>query len=282
MTGTSAPSQKAGGIPASRMWQDLYWGDLAREQARGWIAVLPLAAIEQHGPPLPLGTDAMIAESFVRRVLVLLGEDVPAIFLPAQNVTLSTEHLAFPGTLTLPASTAIASWTAIGESVARAGIRKRVMVTSHGGNSAAMDIIAQDLRARLGMLVVTTSWLRFGAPAGLFDPEEIKHGIHGGDVETSLMLAAAPNHVRMDKAEDFRPASRDMVDGFTWLNAHRPAGFAWQAQDLHPSGAIGNAANASAEKGDALLHHGAQAFCDLLKDVQNFDMARLNHAPKSI
>ena len=145
------------------------------------------------------------------------------------------------------------------------------MVTSHGGNSAAMSLVAQDLRAHHKLLAVTTSWSRFGAPEGLFSAEELRHGIHGGAVETSIMLARYPHTVRKEAIADFRPASIAMEKQFRWLSTNRPAPFAWQAQDLHESGAVGDATKASAEKGEKLLEHGARAFCELLDDVDKFD-----------
>jgi creatinine amidohydrolase len=169
---------------------------------------------------------------------------------------------------------------ALGESVARAGIKKLVMVTSHGGNSAAMTLVAQDLRAQQGLLAVTTAWSRFGAPAGLFSEEELHHGIHGGAVETSIMLARYKQQVRREKIADFRPTSIGMEKDYRWLSAHRPAPFAWQAQDLHESGAAGDATIASAEKGQRLLDHGARAFCELLANVDKFDPAALSDRPK--
>ncbi len=192
-------------------------------------------------------------------------------FLPLQRIGISTEHIDFPGTLTLPTDVALRDWMALGESVARAGIRKLVMVTSHGGNSAAMSLVAQDLRAHHRLLAVTTSWSRFGAPDGLFSAEELRHGIHGGAVETSIMLARYPHTVRKEAIADFRPASIAMEKQFRWLSAHRPVPFAWQAQDLHQSGAVGDASKASAENGEKLLDHGARAFCELLDDVDKFD-----------
>lgn len=254
-----------------RDWRDIYWSDVTRENAARWIAVLPLAAIEQHGPHLPLGTDVMIADAYLARVRDLLPADLPATFLPVQAVGISTEHLAFPGTLTLPSDVAIRSWTALGESLARAGVRKLVMVSSHGGNSAAMSLVAQDLRARLGLLAVTTAWSRFGTPDGLFADDEIHHGIHGGATETSIMLAAYPAHVRTDQIRNFEPRSIAMERDYRWLSVQRPAPLAWQAQDLHPSGAIGDASAASADKGRQLLDHCARAFCELLADVDRFD-----------
>ncbi len=185
-------------------WTDLDFGTLAAGEPSRLIAVLPLAATEQHGPHLPLGTDIMIGEAYLARVREILPQASPARFLPMQPVGISTEHIDFPGTLTLPTETALQSWLAIGDSVARAGIRKLVMVTSHGGNSAAMSLVAQDLRARHGMLAVTTSWSRFGVPDGLFTAEEIRHGVHGGAIETSIMLAAWPDQVRTDKNRELR------------------------------------------------------------------------------
>jgi creatinine amidohydrolase len=254
-----------------RDWTDIHWPDIAKGAAARWIAVLPLAATEQHGPHLPLGTDVMIGEAYLARVRELLPAGIPATFLPLQPVGISTEHIDFPGTLTLPTEVALKSWMALGDSLARAGVRKLVMVTSHGGNSAAMTLVAQDLRAQHGMLAVTTSWSRFGVPDGLFDTSELRHGIHGGAVETSIMLAKYPQAVRKDAIADFKPASVQIEKDYRLLSTQRPAPFAWQAQDLHPSGAIGDATKASADKGEKLLDHGAQAFCELLADVDKFD-----------
>src|ERR1700710_143992 len=256
----------------SRDWTDIRWSDVTATEAVRWIAVLPLAATEQHGPHLPLETDVMIGEAYLARVRKLLPQTIPATFLPIQPVGISTEHTDFPGTQTLPTDVALKNWMALGEDVARRGIRKLVMVTSHGGNSAAMMLVAQDLRAKHRLLAVTTSWSRFGVPDGLFSAEELRHGIHGGAVETSIMLARYPHTVRTDAIIDFRPASIAMEKNYRWLSAHRPAPFAWQAQDLHPSGAAGDATQASAQKGLQLLEHGAAAFCELLADIDKFDV----------
>jgi creatinine amidohydrolase len=263
-----------------RDWTDIHWPDVSGAGPAHWIAVLPLAATEQHGPHLPVGTDVMIAQAYLARVQELLPDTLPVTFLPLQPVGISTEHVSYPGTLTLPTDVALRTWMALGESVARAGVKKLVMVTSHGGNSAAMTLVAQDLRAQQGLLAVTTAWSRFGAPEGLFSAEELHHGIHGGAVETSIMLARYKQHVRSEKIAEFRPAGIAMEKDYRWLSAHRPAPFAWQAQDLHSSGAAGDATQASAEKGQRLLDHGARAFCELLADVDKFDAATLADGPK--
>ena len=263
-----------------RDWTEIHWPDIARSDAARWIAVLPLAATEQHGPHLPLGTDVMIGEAYLARVHELLPATVPVTFLPLQPVGISTEHIDYPGTLTLPTDVALKSWMALGESVARAGVKKLVMVTSHGGNSAAMTLVAQDLRAQHGLFVVTTSWSRFGVPDGLFSAEELRHGIHGGAVETSIMLARYPHAVRKEAIADFRPSSIAIEKEYRWLSTQRPAPFAWQAQDLHESGAAGDATKASADKGEKLIEHGARAFCELLTEVDKFDVKRLTAGPK--
>ena len=212
-----------------RDWMEMTWQDIAGAgtAAGRWIAVLPLAAVEQHGPHLPLGVDTFIAEAYLARVRKILPAKLPVTFLPVQRVGVSVEHLAYPGTLTLSAATAIAAWTELGESLARAGLRKLVLVTSHGGNVAAMELVARELRARLAMLAVTVAWHRFGYPDGTFSGEEKKHGIHGGDIETSLMLAAMPATVRAEKSANATPATVAMAREFKWLGAYRPAGFAW-------------------------------------------------------
>src|SRR3954447_21980700 len=266
-------------ISPPRDWTAIAWPHVSPEDAARWIAVLPLAATEQHGPHLPVRTDVLIAEAFLERARQLLPANVPATFLPVEEIGISTEHTDYPGTLTLSAGHALETWMTIGERVARTGIKKIVMVSSHGGNSAAMSIVAQELRAKRGMLAVTTGWSRFGAPDGLFSAEELRHGIHGGAVETSIMLARYPDQVRQEAVANFAPSSIAMEQAYRWLSTHRPAPFAWQAQDLHPSGAAGDAMQASAQKGERLLEHGARAFCELLEDVDRFEMAALAAGP---
>src|SRR6202453_815644 len=264
-----------------RAWTDMTWEEIAGtgEAALRWIAVLPLAAVEQHGPHLPLGVDSFIAEAYLSRVFEVLSADLPATFLPLQRIGVSVEHVEYAGTLSLSAATAVAAWTEIGESLARAGLRKLVLVTSHGGNVATMELVARDLRVRLGMLAVTVGWQRFGYPDDTFSAEEKRHGIHGGDIETSLMLAAMPETVRMERAPNATPATVEMAREFKWLGAYRPAGFAWMTQDLNETGAIGDATLASAAKGEGAFSHAAQAFVELLREVDRFDLARLREGP---
>ena len=259
--------------PPPRDWSDIDWTKTDAATAARWIAVMPLGATEQHGPHLPLETDVMIGEAYLARVRELLPRTSPVTFLPIQRIGISTEHIDFAGTLTLSTETALKEWMALGESVAGAGVKKLVMVTSHGGNSAAMMLVAQDLRAYHGLLAVTTSWSRFGVPQGLFPEEELRHGIHGGAVETSIMLAKYKEHVRVGAIADFRSSSIAMEQEHRWLSTQRPAPFAWQAQDLNESGAVGNATLATAEKGVQLLDYGAQRFIELLDDVDKFDVS---------
>ena len=234
-----------------RDWTDIHWPDIAAAAPARWIAVLPLAATEQHGPHLPLGTDVMIAQAYLARVRELSARRHsrrPSFRI--QPVGISTEHIDYPGTLTLPTDVALKTWMALGESVARAGVRKLVMVTSHGGNSAAMTLVAQDLRAQHGLLAVTTGWFRFGAPEGLFSAEELRHGIHGGAVETSIMLARYPQACAWRKDRRFSP--RRHRDGKGLSLAFGASAGAVRVAGPGPSrsGAVGDATPASAEKGE--------------------------------
>lgn len=266
-------------MPTSKFWAEWTWKDFADADLTEHIAVLPVAAIEQHGPHLPVGVDTFIMEGYLGRLAHRLPAELPVLFLPVQTVGKSNEHIAFPGTLTLSAETVIRAWTEIGESVHRAGVRKLILVNSHGGNVSSLDIVARDLRVRLGMLVVTASWHRFGYPEAAFSTHERLHGIHAGDVETSLMLAFRPDLVRIEKAEDFVPSSVAVEQDFTWLRVTQPIGFGWTAQDVSPSGAMGNAAAATEAKGEAAAQHGADAFIALLRDVQRFTLDRLPSGP---
>jgi creatinine amidohydrolase len=267
-------------MPCKRDWAEMTWEDFA-DANPSWVAVLPIAAVEQHGPHLPLGTDSFIVEAYLTRARKLLPDALKVAFLPLQAIGTSHEHRAFAGTLTLAPETLIRAVTEVAESVHRAGLRKLVFANGHGGNVAALDLVALDLRARLNMLAVPCSLSRFGYPNGLFGADEIAHGIHGGDVETSLMLAARPELVRTQSVKNFVPATVAMAREFKQLRAGEPVGFGWMSQDLNSSGAIGDATLATAAKGEAVLAHGARAFVELLDDVARFDLAKLADGPLS-
>ena len=263
----------------SGFWQDLTSEDFAAIDPETVIALLPVAATEQHGPHLPLFTDAYINEGIVDRMFELLPEDLSVLVLPMTPVGDSAEHGAFPGTLSLTPETLIRAWREIGESVADAGIRKLVILNSHGGQPQIVDIVAQDLRLGRAMLVVKANTSRFGVPPGLFAEEEIAHGIHAGGIETSLMLHLRPDLVRGERAENFAPLSLTLDRELPSLGKQGPARFAWAAQDLHESGACGDARDADAERGRLLLDHAARALVALLEDVQRFPLAWLRDGP---
>lgn len=255
---------------AARLWSDLTTGEIAARDMTRAVAVLPVAAIEQHGPHLPLSTDMDIARGYLDRVAALAPADLDVLILPIQAIGKSDEHDDFPGTLSLTTGTALAAWTEIGAGVARTGCRRLVIVTSHGGNSALIDLVAGELRGRHGVVAVTTSWSRLGYPDGLFPEEEIAHGIHAGGIETSLMLALRPDLVRAEQIDHFPSRGAAMEREFRVLRTGRPAALAWKAGDLNPSGAIGDARLGDAEAGRRLLEHGAGMFVALLQDVSAF------------
>jgi creatinine amidohydrolase len=262
----------------SRFWADWTTRDFAHQQAMGTlaqtIAVLPLGATEQHGPHLPLAVDTTLVDGVVASALPHIAPDVPALFLPTQAVGFSPEHAAFAGTLTLKSDTLIRLWTDIGDSVAASGVKKLVLFNAHGGQAGAMDLVARDLRARLGMLVFSVNW--YGLPLqglqgedvnALFDSHEHRFGIHAGDIETSMMLALAPALVHMEQAHNFASSSEERARKFAILGNGKSAKLAWQMQDYNPAGAVGNAAAATAEKGQLLVDAAGRALAQLLAEV---------------
>jgi creatinine amidohydrolase len=262
-----------------RDWIDLAWTEFAERDMSRTVAVLPVAAIEQHGPHLPVGVDTMLATGHVAASKAAVPADLDVLFLPVQAVGKSNEHLSFPGTITMTWETAIRAWIEIGESVARAGCRRLAILTSHGGNVAMIDIVARELRVRHGMLVVHGGWSTLGLPEGMYSVRERTHGIHGGDYETSMLMHYRPETVNPAKIEDFVSRGESHAQRFDVLRVTRPTGFGWMSQDLNASGAVGEAHLASAEKGKVSAAHIAEQFVKLARDMATFDMADLPKGP---
>lgn len=249
--------------------------DLDPLQRADWIAVLPLGAHEQHGPHLPFETDSLIAEGLVERLIAAAPASLPVTFLPVERVGYSIEHMDAPGTQTLAFDEAVFRWLGIAETLSHQGIRKLVMLNAHGGNSPLMTIVATEARVRFNMLAVSTSWTRFGQPEGWITPEEKAIDIHGGDIETSVMLALYPDRVTMAKAAAFSSQQSTFSCDFRHLRAYGPHAFGWKMADLNPIGVAGNAAAATAERGEQLVAHAVRGILELLDDVHRFDVATL-------
>lgn len=249
-------------------WQDLATTDFARVDPARTIALLPVAAIEQHGPHLPLSTDAVINQGVVEAALRRLPASASVLVLPALTVGDSLEHTAFPGTLSADLDALLGLWLSVGRGVARAGVRKLVIFNSHGGQRAHVDLAALRLRVAHGLLVVRAHSFSFGVPPGLFEADELAHGLHGGAVETSLMLHLRPDLVRQAALADFPSEGAALAARGGLLGAEKPVGMAWMTQDLNPRGACGNASAARAEHGRLLLDHLAARLVQLLAEVE--------------
>ena len=266
----------------SRFWADLATTDFAGLDAAATVAVLPVAATEQHGPHLPLRVDQALADGVVAASLAHLPAGLPALFLPTQAVGYSPEHTAFAGTLTLSFETVVRTWVELGECVARAGVRKLVLFNSHGGQVGLMDVVARELRQRCGLLTYGSSW--FGLPlpdavSGLFSAQEHRFGIHGGEIETSMMLHLAPETVHMEHARHWRSTSQDRAERHAILGNGKSAKMGWAMEDYHSAGAVGNAAAASADKGQAVVQAAGAALAQLLAELHALPLSTLAPRP---
>ena len=256
-------------------WNELNTYDFDELSADTTIAILPIASTEQHGPHLPIATDVTIANGMLGELGRQRPDDLEMLVLPTQEIGKANEHIYGRGTLSLSAELLIPVWTAIGTKVAEAGVRKMVIVNSHGGNVDIMSIVARELRVRYQMAVVSTQWSRFGNPEGMISDYESRYGIHGGEVETSLMLHFRPDLVRMDKAQNFGSKAESMREQSKYIQPLPPHSLAWIAHDLNPNGVVGDASRGTAEKGEAICRHQVRGFIELLYDLKRYPLTNL-------
>lgn len=259
----------------NRDYSQMSEADIKAADTSDWIAVLPLGAHEQHGPHLPFETDTIIASGIACALAENIEDKLPVTFLPVETVGYSIEHMDFEGSKTLAFDEAVKRWIEIGEKLASQGINKMMILNAHGGNSPLMTIVATELRVRFNMFCVATSWTRFIVPGDVISHEEKAYGIHGGDIETSVVLALAPEAVDMNKAEDFPNFQQVLSEDYKYLKAYGPHAFGWKAQDLNVSGVNGNASFATVSKGEALIAQAVNGLSQLLEEMDRFDASRL-------
>jgi creatinine amidohydrolase len=252
-------------------WADLTAMDFAALDRANAVAILPIGAVEQHGPHLPLSVDRDLAWAVLTRALPLIRGDLTVLALPVQAIGKSTEHEAWAGTLSLSGDTLLRVLKDIAASVHRAGISRLLIVNGHGGNRAILDLACRDLRSEFGLITAHVAWDDLSEAEDVVGEAEAGNGLHAGDVETSAMLAAHPELVRMDRAESFGSAHLD------WQRVHPNLGLGmaplrpgWLMGDLNPKGAIGNAAAATAAKGELLLDTAARKLAGLIRTFAHF------------
>ena len=248
-----------GYIPAARFLPYLSWTQIAElPDKANTVIVLPAGAIEQHGAHLPCAVDSIISQGVVGHALARLPDSVPAFALAPITYGKSDEHLHFPGTVTLEGTTLLATVTEIGESVYRAGFRKLLIVNAHGGQPQVMEMAARELRLRHGDYVVVPhfTWRVAHAANQFLSERERRLSMHAGHAETAILMALAPDTVRMQHAVANYPPE---FPSKTLSPDGRPAA-AWTARDFGPSGVIGDPLPATPEQGRAILESLAESW----------------------
>lgn len=262
--------------PAIRYWHTLTAAEIERFAERDPVAVLLLAAVEQHGTHLPLSTDLDIGLGLLAVAFGRLPDALPAAALPPVAVGASLEHARFPGTLSIPSALLGDLIHHLGTSVARGGIRRLVVVNSHGGNRATLDAAALRLRDEEQLLVVKVNYPDFPRPPAVDLPEaEWRHGIHGGAVETAMMRYLHPDRVREAEAGGTAPFATELERQGSRIAPEGAASFAWLAGDLDRSGAVGDAALGTADVGRRLVDYYGATLAAVIRDARAFPIDRL-------
>ncbi|MBX7199065.1 MAG: creatininase family protein [Rhodospirillaceae bacterium] len=224
------------------------------------VAVLPLGALETHGPHLPLATDTLIAEGILDCVRDLDRSAEPILRLPPLWVGASAEHADRAGTVSIEPEMLIAQIESIGEGLARAGVKRILLFNGHGGNIAAAAIAVLKLRTRFGMLAACAHWLDYGLPDGMKTPAGVKEDVHGGWIETSVMLHLAPALVGKGAAAEPKPPGPSLFPS-------GPVNWGWMTSDLVDGGWIGRADLADVALGEAMVNHAARAALATLHEL---------------
>lgn len=259
-----------------RYWESMTTVDAQHVAERDPVVILPLAAIEQHGPHLPLSTDLDIGMGLLASAFRQLPDDFPAWVLPPQAVGSSREHMRFPGTLSLDPELLSDVIYQQGVALAAWGVRRLVLCNSHGGNRPALDAAGLRLRQERGLLVVKTSYFDLPRPESVELPDaEWRHGLHGGAVETAMMLHLRPDVVRTGEIRDARSLGEELEGILQHLSPEGAASFSWLADDLNRCGVAGDARQADAEKGKRLVVHYGKVLAEVIRDARAFPLERL-------
>ncbi|MGI9146015.1 MAG: creatininase family protein [Chloroflexota bacterium] len=258
-------------FPASRYLPYLTSPEIAALPKEQAVVVLSVASIEQHGPHLPVVTDALVGQTILGLALERLDATAQVWVVPPLCYGKSNEHRPFAGTLTFSAQTLAAVVRDIAESLARAGFRRLVLLNSHGGNPPVLDYIARDLHEDTGMQLFSIMISRMGVQDPPTDPDEAAWGMHAGDSETSWVLALAPELVHMDRTADLGDYPR-MPEGIRHLAVRGPVGFSWLTADLSVLGVLGNPKAATVEKGRAYVDATVDKLAGVLAEIAKFEM----------
>ncbi len=258
-------------------WHSLSAREIAAFVERDPVVVLPLASIEQHGPHLPLSTDLEIGLGILRYAFRKLPTDFPACALPSQWVGASTEHLSFPGTLSIDPDLLTTMVVELGRGLSDSGVRRLVLSNSHGGNRGALDAAGLRLRREEGLLVVKASHGLFPPPETVDLPEsEWRDGIHGGAIETSMMLYLRPELVHREEFRNGASLAEELARDLRRLGPETDASFSWLAEDLNPAGVVGDPRLANEEQGRRLVEYYGSALAEVIQDARAFPLERLS------
>ena len=253
----------------TRQLTHLTWTDVRDLDKTEGVVVLPVGAVEQHGPHLPLITDTLQVTRVLDAALKRLPETVAAWTLPALPYGKSGEHAGFPGTMSLSADTLRATLFDVAAGVQKAGFRRLAFLNGHGGNASVLDAAARDIHAATGptcFCIQPSFWLQ---PPFEVSEDEDRFGIHAGELETSLMLALEPSLVKLERAAKHFPA---LPEGE--LRLFGAASVAWLTRDWSETGVFGDATLGTAEKGRALLDNAAERLARLITEMSTFEVAR--------
>jgi creatinine amidohydrolase len=240
-------------------WAKLKAAELRDLAAREAIVVLPIAAMEQHGPHLPVMVDTLLCGEVARRAAER-ATGRPVVVAPTVWSGLSEHHMPFGGTFTLDFPTFKSLIECLCRSLMRHGFRRVLILNGHGGNVAALRVVVDELRHMELRLLTATYWQV--DPLAIADILERQSGVqHACEAETSMVMALRPELVDEGQLEAAKHVEPGQVAGQT-----QAVHGAMKFEERTPSGAIGDPTAASAEKGERLLEAAASAVGGVLSD----------------